>query len=126
MAIFLDANIFLDLLGRKNINIKSFIELYGSELYISSLSVHILFYSFKLKIPNEDLSNILHTFNIIETDEEIIRKAMTGPTPDLEDNILLHSAVKKKCEIFLTHDNNLLKLGYFGEMRITIPEQESS
>jgi len=43
---------------------------------------------------------------------------MTGPTDDFEDNVQLHSAVMGDCDYFLTMDKKLIKMKYFGKMRI--------
>ena len=114
--VFLDTNYFIDLIeGRRNIKVESF---KGHSLYISSLSIPIYCYVYKIKIPDEKLNMLFKFFNVIELDEEILKKSLQGPTNDLEDNIQLHSAVKRDCEIFLTSDKKLLSLKYFGKMQI--------
>lgn len=37
---------------------------------------------------------------------------------DLEDNIQLNSAIKADCNFFLTFDKKLLKMKFFGKMKI--------
>ena len=44
--------------------------------------------------------------------------SLDGPTKDLEDNIQLHSAAKTEADFFLTNDKKLLKMKFFGKMRI--------
>ncbi len=56
--------------------------------------------------------------NLINLSQDILDKALVGPTKDLEDNIQLHSAIKADCDIFLTYDTQLLKLGFFGKTKI--------
>jgi len=60
----------------------------------------------------------LKTLHLISLTDKIIDKALLGPTKDLEDNIQLHSAVEADCDIFLTNDKALLKMGYFGKTKI--------
>lgn len=43
---------------------------------------------------------------------------LSGPTVDFEDNVQLHSAAEAECEIFLTEDKKLLKLGFFGKTHV--------
>ena len=113
--VFLDTNIYIDTVKR---NKKSLETLRDELLFISTLSTHILFYSYKLKVPDEDVDALQNQFGIINFSEDILKKALVGPTRDLEDNIQLHSGVKADCDFFLTADEKLLKLKFFGKMEI--------
>lgn len=114
--IFLDANFFIDLIeGRSPIDIYQF---KNQALFISPLTVHIYFYVYKIKIANQKFFSFLDFFNIVDLNETILKNALEGPTNDLEDNIHLHSASFSGCDLFLTTDKRLLKMRFFGEMKI--------
>lgn len=116
--VFLDANILIDLTRRQKDKIKAgFLEQHN--VYISPLSIHILFYSYKMHVPSSQMSNILSDFAIVDMTKNITEKSMQGPTSDLEDNIQLHSASEADCNFFLTRDKTLLSLGYFGKTKIS-------
>jgi len=114
--IFLDANFFIDLIeGRSPIDIYQF---KNQALFISPLTVHIYFYVYKIKIADQKFLSFLDFFNLVDLDEEILRNALEGPTNDLEDNIQLHSASFSDCDLFLSSDKKLLKLKFFGKVKI--------
>ena len=37
---------------------------------------------------------------------------------DFEDNVQLHCAAQANCDFFLTRDEKMLKLGFFGKVRL--------
>jgi predicted nucleic acid-binding protein len=114
--IFLDANFFIDLIeGRSEIDIYQF---KNQALFISPLTVHIYFYVYEIKIADQKFLSFLDFFNIVDLNEEILRNAFEGPTNDLEDNIQLHSASFSDCDLFLSSDKKLLKLKFFGKVKI--------
>jgi predicted nucleic acid-binding protein len=114
--IFLDANFFIDLIeGRSEIDIYQF---KNQALFISPLTVHIYFYVYKIKIADQKFLSFLDFFNLVNLNEEILRNALEGPTNDLEDNIQLHSASFSDCDLFLSSDKKLLKLKFFGRVKI--------
>jgi len=114
--IFLDANFFIDLIeGRSPIDIYQF---KNQALFISPLTVHIYFYVYKIKIADQKFLSFLDFFNLVDLNEEILRNAFEGPTNDLEDNIQLHSASFSDCDLFLSSDKKLLKLKFFGKVKI--------
>lgn len=114
--IFLDANFFIDFLQkRKNIDINDFKD---KILYVSALTIHIFIYVFKIKIPDKNLTDLLSFFNLAKIDNDIVINSLQGPTDDFEDNIQLHCASSYDCDFFLTSDKNLLKMKFFGEVRI--------
>lgn len=57
-------------------------------------------------------------FSIVDLSRSILDKALQGPTADLEDNIQLHSAAEADCDLFLTNDERLLKITFFGKTKI--------
>lgn len=114
--IFFDANFFISLVEqRRLINISAFA---SHELYISPLSIHILCYLYRYKIPYKPLTTFLENFNIIMMDSGIAEKSLIGPTNDFEDNVQLHSAAGGDCGLFLTEDRSLLKTKFFGKLKI--------
>ena len=114
--VYLDANIIVDIIEeRKTVTIKDF-EIH--DLYASPLSIHILTYLYKYKMPNKKLAGFIDEFIFIPFDDVILYKAVLGPTTDFEDNAQLHSAAEADCDIFLTNDEKLLKMKFFGKTRI--------
>ena len=114
--IFLDANIFIDLVeNRSQLSIN---DLDNHDIFISVLSLHILMYVAKRKIPYEKLTNTLDMFLIVDFDQVIYYKSLAGPTSDFEDNVQLHSAASAECDMFITGDKQLLNLKFFGKTQI--------
>jgi predicted nucleic acid-binding protein len=114
--IFIDTNFFIDLIeGRSEVDIYQF---KNQALFISPLTVHIYFYIYKIKIADQKFLSFLDFFNIVDLNEEILRNSLEGPTNDLEDNIQLHSASFSDCDLFLSSDKKLLKLKFFGKVKI--------
>ena len=113
--IFLDTNILIDLYDR-NPKIAKLIS--GHTNYISPLSCHILCYVNKVNIPSPKLSILLSGLSIVELTRKIVSRAIEGPTDDIEDNIQLHSAADSSCDYFLTNDKLLLKMKFFGQLKI--------
>lgn len=113
--VFLDTNFYIDITKRAREKWKS---LRGNLLFISPLSAHILFYTRKLKVPNQEVALLQEQFGIVPLTKYILDKALEGPTADLEDNIQLHSAAEAECDLFLTEDKKLLGLKFFGKTQI--------
>ncbi|MBI2597448.1 type II toxin-antitoxin system VapC family toxin [Candidatus Daviesbacteria bacterium] len=115
--VFLDTNIFIDAIHR--VPEKHILDdLEGHIIYTSVLSFHIYCYTFKIKIPNPKALNQKTKFQIIDFSNNILDKALEGPTADLEDNIQLHSAAEVECDILLTEDQKLLNMKFFGKTKI--------
>lgn len=115
--VFLDTNVFIDLVenrGSKNIAQ----DLDGQKVYISPLSTHITFYVMNKQVPNQRANATISQFEIVDLTKEIHDDSLTGPTQDLEDNVQLHSAAQSDCDYFLTSDKELLKLKFFGKVKI--------
>lgn len=115
--VFLDTNIFIDLVENRNNELRQFTT--NSTLYISVLTLNIWVYVYKHVVPNSKFDFIFETYNIVSSNGNIAQKASMGPTDDFEDNVQLHSATEENCNLFVTKDKGLLKLGYFGKMRIS-------
>lgn len=115
--IFLDTNYFIDAIHRKPE--KQILDLLaGHIVYISTLSFHIYCYSYKIKIPDKKVLLQKEKFQLVDFSEKILERALNNPTTDLEDNIQLHSAIEAECDLFLTSDQQLLNLGFFGKVKI--------
>jgi len=115
--VFLDANYFIDLAEerKQEVSLNKFRE---HQLFISSLSIHILTYIYKYKIPHKGLNIALKKINIIDFDKQVVDKSLLGPASDFEDNVQLHSAAEAECDLFLTEDRKLLDLKFFGKTQI--------
>lgn len=108
--VFLDANILIDLVSPERPNhsyIRDF--LLSAEiknLYISSLSVHIVFYVLKIK-PNtkkcKDMKIFLENINLIPLTENIIKQSINQNFSDFEDCLQYFSAIDN-CDYILTGD----------------------
>lgn len=114
--VYVDTNYFIGLVNRTpETDVDILNKHYG---YVSVLSCHILFYINKELVPNIKLNKYINQFHTVGLPENLLKTALEGPTVDLEDNIQLHSASKSDCDYFLTFDKKLLKMKFFGKMRI--------
>jgi predicted nucleic acid-binding protein len=114
--VFLDTNIYIDILKkRSDRDLENF---QGHELFISPLSIHILTYIFRYKIPDNELEVNSEVFNLVPFENTITENALIGPTSDFEDNVQLHSAAVAECDLFLTEDKKLLNMKFFGKVKI--------
>ena len=116
--VFLDTNYFIDALHRKpeKIILES---LENNIVYISPLSVHIYCYIFKIDIKDKPLLTQIDKLQLVDFSEDVVTRALQGPTSDFEDNVQLHSAANAECDVFLTEDKELLEMKFFGKVRIT-------
>lgn len=114
-SIFLDTNVFFDIIIRDRKKASLF---EGNMLYISPLSYHIYCYSEGIKIPDKYLGLTIKNFEFVALSKDLLKKAMEGPTQDLEDNIQLHSALMADCDYFLTSDRRLLNLKFYKKTKI--------
>lgn len=115
--LFLDANAFIDIAQRhRTYTLEGFT---NHLIHISPLSVHILCYVYKYKLPQEKLTRLLQEVSLVPTTIPLVTLAAQGPTSDFEDNLQLHSAAQANCNVFLTSDEALLKMTFFGTMRLS-------
>lgn len=113
--VFLDTNLYIDVIKRAKGKWK---HLRADLLFISPLSTHILFYTSKLKVPDQEVDTLQEQFGTVPLTKEVLDRALEGPTEDLEDNIQLHSAAEAQCDLFLTEDKELLNMKFFGKTKI--------
>lgn len=118
--IFLDTNVLIDFIERKNISLS---HLRGHEVAISPLSTHILFYVGKNLVPQTFMTAALEQFMIAPLTATVHGNSLVGPTNDFEDNIQLHSAAFFNASIFITNDKRLCAMKFFGSMKIIKPEE---
>lgn len=114
--IFLDTNIYIDIFRKRTS--RDLEVLQGHDLFVSPLSIHVLAYIYKYKIPDRELNANSELFNIVSFDAKIVENALIGPTNDFEDNVQLLSAAEAECDIFLTQDKKLLLMKFFGKVKI--------
>lgn len=114
--IFLDTNAFIDLNEGRDRKLIDFLA--NHNLYVSVVSLGIWIYIYKHAVPDDKFEHLFETFNFVETSSVIARRSFLGPTSDFEDNMQLHSASEAGCDTFITKDAKLIKLGYFGKVRI--------
>lgn len=114
--IFVDVNCLIDISENRHNPAIDILDAHNT--FISTLAVHILCYLTKRKIPDQALNQLLTPFSITIFDENILYKSLIGPTRDFEDNVQLHSAAEASCDLFLTNDKKLLKMKFFGKVRI--------
>ena len=135
MNIFLDANICLDLLDSKRPTSKASIEWYLAHkddeeinFYFSSDFITTFYYvlverrkydASEIIVAIEALSlevipHYLAHSDFINAKSDFFNKEFS----DFEDLMVLNSAIRGKCEVFMTNDRGLLELGIFKNMTI--------
>ena len=115
--VFLDSNFVIETIGlRQSVNRSQ--TLGKHILYLSPLSIHILCYVFKVKVPSQKVDKLLSQTHPVSLNNHILELATKGPTSDLEDNLQLHSATQAEADYFLTNDEKLLKMRFFGKAQI--------
>lgn len=119
--IFLDANVFIDLMKRdKSLRQEIF---QAGPLYLSPISIIFYCYSYHLVMPDPTIAKIPDFFQIVPFDSDIIARAASEKHLDFEDNVQLHSAAITDCDYFLTQDQQILNLKYFGKVQILRPQE---
>lgn len=113
MKIFVDTNIFLDLiLKRKDFQsallILNAIErklFFGVVLDITILNIDYIANK-QIRDLREFLSLVNREFEVIGATNDIIEEALNTKNRDLEDNIQYISAKNSKCSLIITNDKN--------------------
>ncbi len=107
---FLDANVIIDALVGRNIKETGIEELLASrdqaEIYISALTMHIVFYVLKVKYGSEIFKKIcgfLDTAKVIPLTEDVLVHSIAIEFRDFEDTLQYFSAVNN-CDYILTRD----------------------
>jgi predicted nucleic acid-binding protein len=138
MNIFLDANICLDLLDSKRPTSKASIDWYMSHKDDESLQFYFssdfitTFYYVLTERKKYDASEVIGSIEALSF--EIIPHYLSHSDflhaksdffddtfKDFEDLMILNSAIRGKCELFISNDKALLKLREFKGMKIEKP-----
>ena len=116
MQIFIDTNIFLDLILKRE-KYKEALHIFNSieqglfDAYI--LDITILNIDYIAKKQTQDIREFLNVvnklFNIIGGSNTSIEKALKIDNNDLEDNLQYISAKSSKCKIIITNDKKFYK-----------------
>ena len=135
MNIFLDANICLDLLDSKRPTSKASIDWYlkhkdnkDINFYFSSDFITTFYYvlverrkydASEIIIAIEALSLEVIPIYLAHSDFVYAKSDFFNKVfSDFEDLMVLNSAIRGKCELFMTNDKALLELGAFKSMNI--------
>ena len=109
--IFLDTNILIDILTERDSRTVSLKEVLPyiqySRIYLSALSIHIAFYTLKIKSESSIHRKILEItkyINIVGLSDEITKNSLQNFSIDFEDTLQYYSAIDQKCDYILTRD----------------------
>lgn len=81
--------------------------------------MHIYCYIFKFNIKDIAIIAQIDKFQLVDFSDDVVLRAIQGPTSDFEDNVQLHSAANAECDAFLTEGKKLLEMKFFGKVKIT-------
>jgi len=114
MKIFLDTNIILDVLVKREpyyINSARIWTLTKEESiqgYISAITVNNFYYIIKKlknsKIAGNFIDEILDDFKVVPLTKDILRQSRTTPDKDYEDSIQYFSAINTGCQFLITRN----------------------
>jgi len=109
--IFLDTNIFIDLLLHRKLDVSNADQLADivplSNVYMSTLSVHITFHFVKIKHSSKLLTEtekFLSSINLTPFSENIVINAMRSKYSDFEDTLQYLMAINADCNYILTRN----------------------
>jgi predicted nucleic acid-binding protein len=114
MKIFLDTNIILDVLFKRepyfihSARVWTFVKEDILQGFISAISINNLYYIIK-KLRNQKIAaalvdEILDDFYIVPLTKEILKQARTISKKDYEDSIQYFSAINTGCEVLITRN----------------------
>jgi predicted nucleic acid-binding protein len=135
MNVFLDANICLDLLDTKRPTSEASVAWYMKKkddaslnFFFSSDFITTFYYILTQKRKYDDskviasidaLSFEINPFYLVHNDFVNAKSDFFSESfKDFEDLMILNSAVRAECELFMTNDKELLKLGDFKGMKL--------
>ena len=109
--VYLDTNILIDILLDRDLEhisinkITPFLK--QSQVYMSTLSVHITYYILKIK-PNTSMHKksmaLINRINLVPLSQEIINQSLNNFSIDFEDTLQYYSALDQNCDYILTRD----------------------
>ncbi len=122
MKIFLDTNIFLDLiLKRKNYK-ESLLILNGIEQkkfkgYVLDVSLINIDYIAKKQVKNiKNFLNLINNiFKVVGANNKIIKEALNIDNNDFEDSVQYTSAIENGCDFIITNDKK-----FYSDVEINI------
>ncbi len=116
MKIFLDTNIFLDLLFKRELYKEALEILEGVgngrwSGYVLDITVLNINYVAKRQMKNirEFIQLLADTFTIVGADNAIIEEALTLKNSDFEDNVQYIVAKNLACDVIITNDKDFVK-----------------
>ena len=109
--VYLDTNILIDILLDRDLEYISINKiapfLKQSQVYMSTLSVHITYYILKIK-PNTSMHKrsmaLINRINLVPLSQEIINQSLKNFSIDFEDTLQYYSALDQNCDYILTRD----------------------
>jgi predicted nucleic acid-binding protein len=114
--VYLDTNILIDILLDRDLEhisinkITPFLK--QSQVYMSTLSVHITYYILKIK-PNTSMHRrsmaLINRINLVPLSQEIINQSLNNFSIDFEDTLEYYSALDQNCDYILTRDKKNFK-----------------
>jgi len=114
--VYLDTNILIDILLDRDLEhisinkITPFLK--QSQVYMSTLSVHITYYILKIK-PNTSMHKrsmaLINRINLVPLSQEIINQSLKNFSIDFEDTLQYYSALDQNCDYILTRDKKNFK-----------------
>ncbi len=116
MRIFLDTNIFLDMLLRReqSVNVKQIIQFIQDGFYQGYVAdITLLNIDYVAKKQKQDIRKFFYffeeNFQIVGADNSDILKALDIKNSDLEDNFQYILAKKSACSLIISNDKTFLK-----------------
>ena len=123
--VYLDTNILIDILLDRDLEhisinkITPFLK--QSQVYMSTLSVHITYYILKIK-PNTSMHRrsmaLINRINLVPLSKEIINQSLNNFSIDFEDTLQYYSALDQNCDYILTRDKK-----NFNKIKELIPSK---
>ena len=114
MKIFLDTNIILDVLVKRepyyidSARIWTLIKEKSIQGYISAITINNFYYIIKKlknsKIAENFIDEILDDFKVVPLTKDILRQSRTIPEKDYEDSIQYFSAINTGCQFLITRN----------------------
>lgn len=131
VKIFLDTNVILDLLGKREPfyeDAKLFLNLHSNglaRLQIAESSLGNLYYLafnvYKLEYSEFTLSEFITVCDILSAGKEVIYKSLNSNFKDKEDALQYYTALVNRCDFLITRDKKDFK--YADEIPVTSPKE---
>ena len=109
--IFLDTNILIDLIVERQPHLTTLQEtlpyLNPSQIYLSTLSIHIIYYVLKIKKDSKldkRVQTVCSKINLVPLTPSITLQAINTYLTDFEDTLQYYSALDQDCDYILTRN----------------------